>query len=69
MLKKSDISNNQTDLAEEVFGFADWQHIDSILEDWRVNGEPDTCEQCGKMFKCYGVNKCPYCGAENSRGD
>lgn len=56
--------NQQDDLAEEVFEALDWQHVSSLLEDWQRNGELDTCKECGKMFNCYGVTKCPYCGAD-----
>lgn len=61
--------NGQEDIAEEVFRTVDWQHISSLLEDWQVNGEIDTCEKCGKMFNCYGVDKCPHCGAEYKGGE
>lgn len=56
-------------MAEEVFEALDWQHVSSLLEDWRRNGELDTCKECGKMFNCYGVTKCPYCGADYEGGD
>lgn len=61
--------NGQEDIAEEVFQTVDWQHISSLLEDWQVNGEIDTCEKCGKIFNCYGVDKCPYCGEEYKGGE
>ena len=61
--------NQQDDLAEEVFETLDWQHVSSLLEDWFRNGELDTCKECGKMFNCYGVTKCPYCGADYKGGD
>lgn len=54
--------NGQTDLAEEVYEALDWQHVNSLLDDWFGNGELDTCKKCGKMFNCYGVVRCPYCG-------
>lgn len=58
--------NGQADLAEEVFGTVDWQHINSLLEDWFRDKELDICKKCGKMFNCYGVcygaDRCPYCG-------
>lgn len=61
--------NDQTDLAEEVFEALDWQHVNSLLEYWFRNGELDTCKECGKLFNCYGVTKCPYCGADYKGGD
>lgn len=56
--------NGQTDLAEEVYEALDWQHVSSLLDEWRTGGELDYCRECGKMFNCYGKGKCPYCGAE-----
>ena len=56
-------------MAEEVFKALDWQHVSSLLEDWQRNGELDTCKECGKMFNCYGVTKCPYCGTDYEGGD
>ena len=46
-----------------------WEYVSSLLEDWQRNGELDTCKECGKMFNCYGVTKCPYCGADYEGGD
>lgn len=57
------------EIAEEVFCTADWQHISSLLEDWRTNGEIDNCTECGKLFDCYGVTKCPHCGAKYEGGE
>lgn len=62
-------SNDQTDLAEELFEAVDWQHPSTFLEDWKRNGELDTCKECGKMFNCYGETKCPYCGAKYEGGE
>lgn len=56
--------NDQTDLAEELYEAVDWQHPETLLDEWERHGELDTCENCGKMFNCYGAEKCPYCGAE-----
>ena len=57
------ICNDQTELAEELYEAVDWQHPETLLEEWFQGGELDTCEACGKMFNCYGETKCPYCGA------
>ena len=61
--------NDQDDIAEIVFGAVDWQHPETLLEDWERNGELDTCNECGKLFDCYGETKCPYCGARYEGGD
>lgn len=58
-----EICNNQTELAEELYEAVDWQHPETLLEDWFRNGEVDTCKKCGKMFDCYEETKCPHCGA------
>lgn len=64
-----EICNRQTDLAEELYEAVDWQHPETLIEDWFRNGELDTCKQCGKMFNCYGETKCPYCGATYKGGN
>jgi hypothetical protein len=56
--------NEQTDLAEELYEAVDWQHPETLLDEWWKEGELDACKKCGKMFNCYGATKCPYCGAE-----
>lgn len=63
------LCKGQTDIAEEVYEAVDWQHPESLIEDWYRNGELDDCKNCGKMFDCYGVTKCPYCGAEYEGGN
>ena len=57
------------ELAREIFLEVDWQHPESLIEDWKVNGELGECKQCGWLFECYGETKCPNwkcpnCGAE-----
>lgn len=57
-----DMCNGQPEIADHVFETVDWQHPESYL------GEQDDDElwrcRCGKWYWCYGVDKCPYCGAE-----
>lgn len=60
--------NDQTDLAEELYEAVDWQHPETLLEEWEREGELDTCMECGKMFNCYGETECPYCGAAYEGG-
>ncbi|MCD8381150.1 MAG: hypothetical protein LUC95_12740 [Lachnospiraceae bacterium] len=57
------------ELADEVFENLDWQHVSSLLEDWKANGEIDTCRNCDKLFSCYGETKCPFCGADYGEGE
>ena len=57
------------ELAREIFLEVDWQHPESLIEEWKVNGELGECKQCGWLFECYGETKCPNwkcpnCGAE-----
>ncbi len=60
--------NNQEDMAEELFEQLDWQHPESLKEDWLVTGEWDYCDKCGKLFDCYGKTKCPHCGSDYNGG-
>lgn len=59
-----DMCNNQSDIAEELYQSVDWQHPETLLDEWEILGEIDTCKECGKLFSCYGATKCPYCGAD-----
>lgn len=61
--------NDQTDLAEELYEAVDWQHPETLLEEWEREGELDICMECGKMFNCYGETECPYCGAAYEGGE
>ena len=60
-----EVCNCQQDLADELFEGVDWQHPESLKEDWFVNGEWVECEGCGKIIN-YGDGcndtKCPNCG-------
>ena len=60
-----ELCNCQQDLADELFEGVDWQHPESLKEDWFVNGEWVECEECGKIIN-YGDGcndtKCPNCG-------
>ena len=56
------ICDGQVDMAEELYESVDWQHPETLLDEWFRNGEVDTCNECGKMFNCYGETKCPHCG-------
>lgn len=54
----------EQDLADELFDSVDWQHPESLWEEWWTYGELDNCQNCGKPFFCYGADKCYRCGAE-----
>ena len=60
-----EVCNCQQDLADELFEGVDWQHPESLKEDWFANGEWVECEGCGKIIN-YGDGcndtKCPNCG-------
>lgn len=57
-----EICNNQPEIAEELYTSVDWQHPETLMDEWFRHGEVDTCKECGKMFNCYGETKCPHCG-------
>ena len=60
-----EMCNCQEDLADELFEGVDWQHPESLKEDWFVNNEWVECKGCGKIVD-YGDGcndtKCPHCG-------
>ena len=61
------ICNDQKEFADELFDGVDWQHPESLLEDWQRNNEWVNCPKCGKLVDFGdGTNdkKCPSCGAE-----
>ncbi len=63
-----DIAGEQ-DLADELFDQVDWQHPETLWEEWWNYGELDKCQKCKKTFWCYGVDKCPHCGAAYKEGE
>lgn len=54
------------ELAETMFEELDWQHPESLLEDWKANGEIAWCPHCVGYVQTYGeeIEKCPVCGTE-----
>ena len=53
-----DICNNQEEIAEELFYGVGWQSPCTLMNDWEVAGEIDTCEnygiQCEEMSALWG---------------
>lgn len=54
------------ELAEIMFEELDWQHPETLLEDWKINGEIAWCPHCKKYIQVYDeeIEKCPVCGTE-----
>lgn len=54
------------ELAETMFEELDWQHPESLLEDWKANGEIAWCPHCAGYVQTYDeeIEKCPVCGTE-----
>lgn len=61
------LCNGQGEFADELFEYVDWEHPESAIDDWVVNGEWVKCKRCGK-FVNYGDGcndtKCIFCGWE-----
>lgn len=59
--------NGQKHFADELFHGCDWQHPETLMEDWFRNNEWVKCPKCGKLVD-YGdgcnETKCPSCGTE-----
>lgn len=57
----------QREFADELFEGCDWQHPETLTEDWFRNDEWLICPNCGKLVN-YGTGcndtKCPNCGKE-----
>lgn len=61
------ICHEQEEFADELFDMVDWQHPESLMDDWFNNNEWKECTGCGKLVN-YGDGcndkKCPNCGTE-----
>ena len=58
------LTDNQEAWASDLFDSVDWQHPESLLEEYYANGELADCPACGRMFACYGKTECPHCHAQ-----
>ena len=57
-----DMCNGQPEIADQVFDAVDWQHPESYLDE---QGDDELWQcKCGELYWCYGVDKCPHCGAK-----
>ena len=62
--------NGQKEFADELFEGVDWQHPETLLEDWEVNVEWERCERCGTLIDMgnEAVERCPKCGKDMGEG-
>ena len=51
------ICNMQPDIADDLFHAVDWQHPETLLEEWIRENEIVTCDQCGTLVR-YGDGSC-----------
>lgn len=66
------LTDGLIDLAEELYEESDWQHPESTLDDWLMNGEIVQCPECKKIVWIrYGDDKqtCPHCGCTFNESD
>lgn len=56
------LCDGNVEMADELFDNCDWQHPESLIEDWVVNGEWEKCERCGILFDCQIHDSCTNCG-------
>lgn len=64
-----DICNEQEEIAENIFLSVDWQHPETYYQDMFNHGELAYCEDCDKVFWCYGKKCCDHCGSKNFSSD
>lgn len=57
-----DLCGGNEKMADELFNNCDWQHPESLIEDWVTNGEWEKCERCGTLFDCQEYDICTTCG-------
>ena len=57
-----DMCGGNKSLAEELFVYVDWQHPESLLDEWCRHGEVCVCTKCGWLYNCYDDKVCPNCG-------
>ena len=59
------ICKGQEEFADQLFDGADWQHPDSLMEEWMRNNEWVECPNCRSLVN-YGDGcndrECPVCG-------
>ena len=59
------ICKGQEEFAEQLFGVVDWQHPDSLMDEWMRNNEWVECPNCRSLVN-YGDGSndkdCPVCG-------
>ena len=67
-----EICNSQKEFADELFDGCDWQHPESLLEEWMRNNEWVKCPSCGRLVD-YGDGsndtECPGCETKVSEED
>lgn len=62
-----DMCKGQVEFANELFYGSDWQHPESLMQDWMVNNEWVECQHCGSLIDYgdgFNDTKCPKCGKE-----
>lgn len=60
-----ELCNGQQDLADELFEFVNWQHPETLKDEWLDHDEWIFCEDCGNIVNYgdgFGYKSCPYCG-------
>ena len=59
------ICNGQIEFADQLFDNVDWQHPESLMEEWMQNNEWVKCPNCSRLVN-YGDGSndkdCPVCG-------
>lgn len=56
-----DMCNGNVQIANMLFEQVDWQHPETLLSEWRENGEVEDCPICGYTFLSYEKGECPKC--------
>jgi hypothetical protein len=60
-----ELCKDQEEFADELFYEVDWQHPETLMNDWLSNEELMECNGCGFLvdpYACNGDIECPNCG-------
>lgn len=63
------LAEGNEEIAEDLFCSLEWQHPETLFEEYLRDGEYERCAACGKLIhaKCEEVEKCPHCGIVNAQ--